>query len=71
MTERAVHIVDDNGTMVKELAVIWDYRIPWLVQFAIKLSERHYLMISRERFNRIIWTARENGFMVFDYRDFD
>lgn len=71
MTERPVIIADDNGTVVKELAVFWDHRIPWLVQFAIKLGKRHYLMISRERFNRIIWTARENGFMVFDYRDFD
>ena len=71
MTERAVHIVDDNGIVVKELAVFWGHRIPWLVQFAIKLGEGHYLMISRKRFNRTIWTARKNGFMVFDYRDFD
>lgn len=71
MTERPIIITDDNGIVVKELAVFWDHRIPWLCQYAIKLHEHHYLMISREQFNRTIWTARENGFMVFDYRDFD
>jgi hypothetical protein len=70
MIEGIIKIADDNLTVIKELVVIWDHRIPWLVQFAIKLGERHYLMISRERFNRTIWTARENGFLVFDYRDF-
>lgn len=71
MTAKSIIITDDNLNTVKELAVFWDHRIPWLVQYAIKLHEHHYLMISREKFNRIIWTARENGFLVFDYRDFD
>lgn len=71
MTERSIIITDDNLNTVKELVAIWDHRIPWLCQYAIKLGERHYLMISRERFNRIIWTAEANGFLVFDYRTFD
>ena len=71
MTERSIIITDSNLNPVKELVVIWDHRIPWMCQFAIKLGERHYLMISRERFNKIIWTARENGFIVFDFTTFD
>lgn len=71
MTERSIIITDSNLNPVKELVVIWDHRIPWLCQFAIKLGERHYLMIYRERFNRIIQFAEANGFLVFDYTTFD
>ena len=71
MTKRPIIITNDNGVVLKELVVFWDHRIPWLCQFGIKLHERHYLMISRERFNRIIQFAEANGFLVFDYRTFD
>lgn len=71
MIEGLIRIADGNLTVIKELAVLWDHRTPFLLQFAIKLGERHYLMISRERFNRIIQTAEANGLLVFDYTTFD
>jgi hypothetical protein len=71
MIERSIIITDGNLNTVKELVVIWDHRISWLCQFGIKLGERHYLMISRDRFNRIIQAAEANGLLVFDYRTFD
>ena len=70
MTEDSIIIRNKDGNLVRELVVLWNPRIPWMVQYAIKLHTRHYLMISREKFNRIINTARENGFLVFDYTNF-
>jgi hypothetical protein len=68
MEERSV-IIMNGDVVVKHLAVLVNrYH---LVQYAIKLGERHYLIISRDKFHKIIRTARENGFLVFDYTDFD
>lgn len=69
MVERSV-IIKDGDKTVRELVVLWDHRMPCMCQFAIKLHERHYLMISRDKFNRIIRNAETAGLMVFDYTDF-
>lgn len=69
MVKRPV-IIQDGDKIVMELAVLWDHRVPWMCEFAIKLHERHYLMISRNKFDAIIRKAEEAGLLVFDYTQF-
>ena len=66
MHEKSVIIKDPHG-VIKELVVFDGYN----PEYAIKLGYHHYLMISRAQFDRIIYTAKANGFMVFDYTEFD
>lgn len=70
MEERSVIIQDEHGNRVKELVVLWNHRIPWMCQFAIKKADRVYLIISHDEFNKIISTAEANGLYVFDFTDF-
>lgn len=60
--------IQDGGKVIKELALFWNGHSS---RYGIKIGHNHYRMITRKRFYEIINDAREKGYDVYDYTDFD